>query len=106
MKIEIDALETNNTWVVVDLPPSKQPIGCKWVYKLKLNVDGSLERTLLTMAATKGWFLHQLDINNAFLHGDLSQEVYMQLPLRFKASKLGQVCKVLKSLYDLKQASR
>jgi len=44
MKKEINALQTNNTWEVVDLPPHKKAISCKWVYKTKLKADGSLER--------------------------------------------------------------
>ena len=41
---EIDALKANNTWVMCPLPPGKVPIGCKWVYKVKLKVEGFVER--------------------------------------------------------------
>jgi len=44
MDKEISTLQTNNTWEVVDLPPNKKAISCKWVYKTKLKADGSLER--------------------------------------------------------------
>ena len=44
MKAEIDALQANKTWVMTKLPPSKVPIGCKWVFKRKLKADGSIER--------------------------------------------------------------
>ncbi|KAG7583985.1 Retrotransposon Copia-like N-terminal [Arabidopsis suecica] len=44
MEIEIDALEATNTWTVCSLPDGKKPIGCKWVFKVKLNADGTLER--------------------------------------------------------------
>ncbi|KAL4341630.1 hypothetical protein GQ457_08G017410 [Hibiscus cannabinus] len=44
MEEEIQALERNNTWDLVPLPPGKKTIGCKWVYKTKLKADGTLER--------------------------------------------------------------
>ena len=62
---------------------------------------------LLSLAANLDWPLHQLDIKNAFLNRDLSEEVYMELSPGFKsAGQTGQVCKLKKSLYGLKQSPR
>ena len=68
----------------------------------KLNT----ERVLLSLAANLDWWLQQLDIKNAFLNGDLEEEVYMELPPWFDQRNEGKVYKLRKSPYGLKQSPR
>ena len=65
----------------------------------------STVRILVALATQKKWPLHQLDINNAFLHGFLDEEVYIMPPEGYSQAA-GKGCKLKRSLYGLKQASR
>ena len=136
---EMAALHSISTRDLATLPASKSPVGCHWVYTVKISPDGQVDRLkarlvakgytqmygsnyydtfspiakmasiclLLFMAAIKSWPLYQLDIKNAFLHGDLAEEVHMEHPPGFVAQgEFDLVCKMRLSLYGLKQSSR
>ncbi|KAJ0947449.1 putative RNA-directed DNA polymerase [Helianthus annuus] len=63
-------------------------------------------RCIVALAVQNNWNLYQLDVNNAFLYGDLNEDVYMFLPEGYEDSDRSKVCKLNKSLYGLKQAPR
>ncbi|EOY26809.1 Cysteine-rich RLK (RECEPTOR-like protein kinase) 8 [Theobroma cacao] len=143
MSAELKALQDNETWSIIPRPLNSHVIGCKWVYKVKLNADGQIERykarlvakgynqiagfdyketfspvakqttvrVFFAIATAFNWHLTQLDVNNAFLNGDLKEEVYMDIPPGYEIQgeypeNVKLVCKLHKSLYGLKQASR
>jgi len=51
---EIQDLDTNQTWMIIDLPPNKIVIGSKWIYKVKYNYDGSID-TYRVILIEKGY---------------------------------------------------
>ena len=64
-------------------------------------------RTVLSVALSRSWPVHQLDVKNVFLHGTLSDTVYCSQPAGFvDSSRPDLVCRLNKSLYGLKQAPR
>ena len=67
----------------------------------------TIMRAVIAMATAKGYFLHQMDVKNAFLHGDLQEEVYMDQPHGYEdTGHLEVVCRLCKALYGLNKSPR
>ena len=116
--------------------PTCKPIGCKWIFRKKMKIDGTIDkfktslvaqgfrqklgidhfytyapiarkttiRLLVALATIYRLQIHQMDVKTAFLYGELDEEVYMKQPKRFVLKgQENKVCKLVKSLYVLKQ---
>lgn len=138
MAAEFDALLGKNTWSLVPYTSDIKVITNKWVFRVKLKADGTLDklkarlvdgfeqitgvdfletfshvvkpsiiRLVFSFAASKRWSIQQIDVNSAFLNGDLEDTIYMTRPVGFESLKFPtHVCKLNKALYGLKQAPR
>ncbi|KAK8576146.1 hypothetical protein V6N13_090623 [Hibiscus sabdariffa] len=139
MRSEMDSMSDNQVWTLVEPPEGVKPIGCKWVFKKKTDMDGNVQtykgrlvakgfrqihgvdydetfspvamfksiRILLAIAAFHDYEIWQMDVKTAFLNGKLEEDVYMTQPEGFVTPEnAGKVCKLQRSIYGLKQASR
>ncbi|RVW85060.1 Retrovirus-related Pol polyprotein from transposon TNT 1-94 [Vitis vinifera] len=112
MRSELQALQANGTWSLTPLPAGKTPIGCRWVYKIKHRSDGSIERYKARLVAKGFTQLEGVDYQDTFSPTAKIISVRCLLALaaaRGWASATGEenlVCRLHKSLYGLKQASR
>ena len=137
---EYESLMKNGAWELVELPPGKNLVTCKWVFKVKHDANGNTVRfkarlvargfsqaygidyfetyapvaklttyrVIFALAALEQWEIHGMDVITAYLLGLLDEEIYMVLPEGFARTgmKRNLVCRLLRSLYGLKQAAR
>lgn len=139
MEEEMDSLKKNEVWDLMELPVGKKVIQSRWVFSLKRDSDGAVQRfkarlvakgftqragldyeetyspvvrhdsirTVIALAAAMDLEIAQLDVKTAFLYGDLKEELYIAQPAGFiLQDKEHLVCRLNRSLYGLKQASR
>lgn len=66
MKTELEAMETNNAWSIAPLLINKHSIGCRWIYKIKHNADGSIERYKAQLVAKRYTQQESLDFIETF----------------------------------------
>ena len=130
MEQETKSLRANHTWDLVELPRDGKTVGSKWIYKVKIKADGSIERYKARLVA-QGYTqkfgvdydetfcpvvrmesfriilasaiqLHQIDVTTAFLNGKLEEEVYMKQPQGFILKGQEElVCRLNKSIHDV-----
>jgi len=132
-KEEIKSIEDRNVWTLVDCPPDRKPVKCRWVFakksdgrfKARLVAKGFSQiygedydetfspvtrfetvRLLLAYACRNDWEIESLDVKTAFLYGRLDEEIYMEQPEGFKVpGSSNKVYRLLHALYGLKQAA-
>ncbi|GJR69117.1 retrotransposon protein, putative, ty1-copia subclass [Tanacetum coccineum] len=106
------SMKDNQVWDLFDLPPNGKTVVHKCSSKRKNRHDElytpiKLVWILIAIVAFYDYEIWQMDVKNAFLNGYLNEEVYMEQPEGFVSQKFpNRVCKLKRSIYGLKQASR
>ena len=136
---ETNAMIINDTWYEAELPKGKRAVTSSWIFTIKYNADGTVERRktrlvargftetygedyldtfapvaklhtiriILSLAVNLEWDLWQMNVKNAFLQGELEDEVYMRPPPGLEhLVKPGNVLRLKKAIYGLKQSPR
>ena len=122
MEFEMNSILEYHSQDLVEFPENTWALPCRWVFRLKqtsiqreyrvefdkvfsLLVKMTTPRLLLNVVAVEDHELLQLDVKKVFLHGDMNEEIYMEQPQGFASSSPEHlVCRLCKSLYELKQA--
>lgn len=132
---ELSSLQRHNTYERADPPKGQKPIATRFVFTKKRNADGTVNRykarlvvkgylqgdvsrtyapvvdfntirVALAVGVSRNYFIHQLDVTTAFLHGNIDESIYITFPQGLRAGHVGNPYRLKKALYGLKQAPR
>nr|GFC37970.1 retrotransposon protein, putative, Ty1-copia subclass [Tanacetum cinerariifolium] len=108
MDEEMNFMKVMKFWIVVVLLPNAKVVRSKWLYKKKTNMDDIRAiRILIAIATYYDYEIWQMDVKIAFLNGRLDKDIYMEQPEGYVDLKYpNRICKLQRSIYGLKQASR
>ena len=139
MNEERDSLVENGTWIPTKLPAGKKTLDTKWVFRIKRDSSGNIQRYkarlvvrgcgqiegidysetyspvvrytsirfLCALATKYDLDMDQMDVKAAYLHGDIEEDIYVEPPEELRSPEdEGQVWKLQKSMYGLKQSGR
>lgn len=104
---EMKPFEKKSTREIIEKQEGNKPVGCRWIYIVKHKSDGTFDcyeetfaivpkmnivQILLFLSVYSEWELQQFDVKNVFLHENLDEEVYMDIPLGFGTSNEANKC--------------
>ncbi|KAL4283721.1 hypothetical protein GQ457_16G017790 [Hibiscus cannabinus] len=86
MRSEMDSMSENQVWTLVEPTEGVKPIGCNWVFKKKIDMEGNVQTykgRLVAKAAFHDYEIWKMDVKTTFLNGKLEEDVYMTQPEGF-----------------------
>eukprot|EP00253_Pinus_taeda_P036001 PITA_36001 len=96
---EYDSIVRNSVWDLVLRPDDKSAVRSHWIYKVKQDANGSVEKHKM------GWSIHQMDVKTTFLNGMIEDEGYIEKLEGFETlDSVSHVHQLKRALFGLKQA--
>ncbi|MBW0487678.1 hypothetical protein O181_027393 [Austropuccinia psidii MF-1] len=98
---ELDQMATRDVWEAVEKKPGMTTIGHRWVFDIKQNVDGSIDRFKARLVS---WQVASFDVSGAYLYSPADETILIEPPVDFLPELRGKALRLKKELYGMRQA--